>query len=166
MPTREAGAKGLSVSEKIHKIDHVGIAVPDLEAAIRVYSSLWGTSPESIEEVPDQKVRTAFFRAGDSHVELLCPTAADSPIAGFLAKRGGGIHHICLAVPDLDHALAELAAQGMTLIDTTPRRGAHGKRVAFVHPKALGGVLLELCETQHGCTPAPHAPHSGTSGTP
>jgi len=151
--------------ERFHKIDHVGIAVPDLDAAIRVYTCLWGAGPVSIEEVPDQKVRTAFFRAGDSHVELLCPTAPDSPIAAFLAKRGGGIHHICLAVHDLERALAELSAQGMALIDAAPRLGAHGKRVAFVHPKALGGVLLELSETPHtGCTPAPHTPHSGPAG--
>lgn len=148
--------------DKFHKIDHVGIAVADLEAAIRVYSLLWGVGPVCIEEVPDQKVRTAFFRAGDSHIELLSPTAPDSPIAAFLAKRGGGIHHICLAVADLERTLADLAAAGMTLIDATPRLGAHGKRVAFVHPKALGGVLLELSETLHvGCTPAPHTPHSG-----
>lgn len=150
--------------DKIHKIDHVGIAVADLEAAIRVYSLLWGAPPVCIEEVPDQKVRTAFFRAGDSCIELLCPTATDSPIAGFLAKRGGGIHHICLVVADLERALSDLAAAGLTLVDARPRLGAHGKRVAFVHPKAFGGVLLELCETPHsGCTPAPHLPHSSAA---
>lgn len=150
------------MSEKILKIDHVGIAVPDLDEGIRLYTLLCGTGPVSVEEVPDQKVRTAFFRAGESHIELLCPTAPDSPIAGFLAKRGGGIHHLCVAVPDIEGALAALEAQGMRLIDAKPRLGAQGKRVAFVHPQALGGVLLELSEAPHAaCTPAPHEPHAG-----
>lgn len=148
--------------DKIHKIDHIGIAVPDLDAAIRLYTLLWNAGPVAIEEVPDQRVRTAFFQAGDSRIELLSPTAADSPIAQFLAKRGAGIHHLCLAVADLGRTLAELAAHGVTLIDARPRRGAQGKRVAFVHPKAFGGVLLELSEAPHaGCTPPPHRPHSG-----
>jgi methylmalonyl-CoA/ethylmalonyl-CoA epimerase len=154
-----------AVPEKIQKIDHVGIAVPDLEAAIRLYTLLFGTGPASIEEVPEQKVRTAFFQAGEATVELLCPTAPDSPIAGFLAKRGGGIHHLCLTVPDLEHALAALAAQGVELIDKTPRLGAHGKRIAFVHPKSLGGVLLELSEAPRpGCVPAQRLPHAGPRG--
>lgn len=149
--------------EKIQRIDHVGIAVPDLEAAIQRYTALFGRGPDSVSEVPDQEVRVAFFRAGESRIELLCPTSESSPISGFLAKRGGGIHHICLAVADLDRALAEFKAQGMRLIDTAPRIGAEGKRIAFVHPQALGGMLLELCESPRPapCTPHPHTPHSG-----
>lgn len=153
-----------AMSEPIQKIDHVGIAVTDLDEAIRLYTLVFGTGPDSIEDVPDQKVRTAFFRAGESHVELLFPTAADSPIATFLAKRGPGIHHICLAVPDLERALAELKRQGLRLIDETPRQGAHGKRIAFVHPKSTGGVLLELSESpQPSCAPEPRTPHSERS---
>ena len=148
------------MSELVQKIDHIGIAVADLDEAIRLYTLVFVEGPRSIEDVPDQKVRTAFFGAGESQVELLFPTADDSPIAAFLAKRGPGIHHVCLAVPDLERALAELQRQGMRLIDETPRRGAHGKRVAFVHPKALGGVLLELSETpRSSCAPEPRTPH-------
>jgi len=148
------------MSTPVQKIDHIGIAVSDLDAAIQLYTLLFGRGPDSIEDVPDQKVRTAFFRAGESNVELLFPTAPDSPIAGFLDKRGPGIHHVCLAVGDLEDALAALKRQGLRLIDETPRRGAHGKRVAFVHPKSLGGVLLELSETP-GCSHEPRAPHGG-----
>jgi len=146
----------------IQKIDHIGIAVTDLDEAIRLYTLLFGAGPDAIEDVPDQKVRTAFFRAGESQVELLYPTAPDSPIAGFLAKRGPGIHHICLAVANLDRTLMELKQQGLRLIDETPRTGAHGKRIAFVHPKSLAGVLLELSESPaSACSPEPRAPHRG-----
>ena len=154
------------MSERIQRVDHVGIAVPDLEAAIQMYTALFGVGPTSVEEVPEQKVRTAFFQAGESQIELLCPTAPDSPISTWLAKRGGGIHHLCLSVPDIERALAALAALGMQLIDSTPRIGAHGKRIAFVHPKALGGVLLELSEAPRpGCGAHPREPHAGSAGT-
>ena len=148
---------------EIQRIDHVGIAVADLDEAIRLYTLLLGRGPDAVEEIPDQKVRVAFFRAGDSHIELVCPTSDTSPISGFLAKRGGGIHHICLAVPDLSRALAELQAHGMQLLDSVPRPGARGKRIAFLHPRALGGVLLELSESPRPspCTPHPHTPHTG-----
>ncbi len=151
--------------EKIQKIDHIGIVVPDLEAAIQIYTALFGVGPTSVEEVADQKVRAAFFQAGESQIELLCPTAPDSPISGWLAKRGGGIHHLCLSVPDIERALAALAALGMPLIDSAPRIGAHGKRIAFVHPKGLGGVLLELSEDpRSGCGTHPRGPHAGSTG--
>lgn len=151
----------------IIRVDHIGIAVADLEEAIRLYTALFGTGPESVEEVPDQSVRTALFRLGETHVELLCPTSEDSPICGFLAKRGAGIHHICLEVPDLERALADAKARGMRLIDEAPRSGARGKRIAFVHPKSTGGVLLEFSETPRGaaCTQHPRAPHAA-GGTP
>lgn len=129
------------------KIDHLGIAVPSLEAALPVYRTLFGTDVEHIEEVPDQKVRTAFFSVGESAFELLEPIGDDGPIARYLSKRRGGIHHVCVEVTDIEAVLAEYKAQGIVLIDEEPRAGAHGKRVAFVHPKSTGGVLLELSES-------------------
>jgi len=146
----------------IRAVDHIGIAVADLDAAVALYTSLLGTGPTAIEEIPDQQVRTAFFAVGDLHLELLVPTADTSPIAGFLAKRGPGIHHICFEVPDLDGALAECRRQGLRLVDETPRGGAHGKRVAFLHPKATGGVLLELCQARREtpCSSHPRTPHT------
>jgi methylmalonyl-CoA/ethylmalonyl-CoA epimerase len=128
------------------KIDHLGIAVPSLDAALPVYRTLFGTDVEHIEEVADQKVRTAFFSVGESHFELLEPIGDDGPIAKYLSKRRGGIHHVCVQVTDIEAVLAEYKKQGIVLIDEEPRAGAHGMRVAFVHPKSTGGVLLELSE--------------------
>ncbi|EEB74057.1 methylmalonyl-CoA epimerase [Thermococcus sp. AM4] len=127
------------------KIDHVGIAVKNLEEAIKVWEGL-GLKVEEIEEVPDQKVRTAIIRIGESRIELLEPTAEDSPIAKFIAKRGEGIHHIALGVTNIEEHLKELKEKGYRLIDEEPRIGAGGAKIAFVHPKAVTGVLLELCE--------------------
>ncbi|NJE48199.1 methylmalonyl-CoA epimerase [Thermococcus sp. 9N3] len=127
------------------KIDHVGIAVKNLEEAIKVWEGL-GLKVEEIEEVPDQKVRTAIIHIGESRIELLEPTAEDSPIAKFIAKRGEGIHHIALGVTDIEEHLKELKEKGYRLIDEEPRIGAGGAKIAFVHPKAVTGVLLELCE--------------------
>jgi methylmalonyl-CoA/ethylmalonyl-CoA epimerase len=151
------------MQDRIEKIDHVGIAVRDLDEAIQLYTRLFSVGPASVEDVPDQKVRTAFFHAGESNIELLCPTSDDSPISKFLARRGGGIHHICVSVADIDATLADLATQGVQLIDETPRVGAHGKRIAFVHPKSFGGVLIELTESSPDptCAPHPHVPHKG-----
>lgn len=131
---------------RFKKIDHIGIAVPDLDAAIATYSKLLGRPCEHIELVEDQKVRTAFFTVGQSHFELLEPTDASSPIRKFLDKRRGGIHHICVEVDDVDAVVADYLAQGIRMIDETPRLGANSKRIAFVHPAATGGVLLELSE--------------------
>ncbi len=133
--------------KRFKKIDHVGIAVPRLAEAIPLYEALLGALCEHVEEVADQKVRTAFFSVGESHFELLEPTADDSPIAQFLAKGRRGIHHLCVEVDDLDAVLAEYRAKGVRLIDEQPRVGAHGKRIAFVHPAGTGGLLLELSET-------------------
>ncbi len=132
------------------KIDHVAIAVPDLEAAITLYENLLGKAPEHIEEVEDQKVRAAFFGVGESNLELLFPTSPDSPISSFLEKKGGrgGLHHICLRVTGLKQHLETLKNQGVALIDSEPRIGAHGKKIAFIHPKSTGGVLIELCEEE------------------
>ncbi|MDO8519178.1 MAG: methylmalonyl-CoA epimerase [Deltaproteobacteria bacterium] len=128
-------------------IDHVAIAVADLDQACKLYSALLGKGPESIEEVADQKVRAAFFGVDDTNLELLFPTSPDSPITNFLQKNPrGGLHHICLAVTDIEKHLETLKKQGITLIDEKPRIGAHGKRVAFIHPKSTGGVLIELSE--------------------
>ncbi len=127
------------------KIDHVGIAVKNLDEAIKVWEGL-GLKVEEIEEVPDQKVRTAIIHVGESRIELLEPTAEDSPIAKFIAKRGEGIHHIALGVDDIEAHLEELKEKGYRLIDEKPRIGAGGAKIAFVHPKAVTGVLLELCQ--------------------
>ena len=127
------------------KIDHIGIAVPDLESAVEQYKAL-GFAFDHVEEVAEQKVRTAFFELGESHVELLEATSEDSPIAKFLNKRGPGIHHMCVEVDDIDAALADYKAKGVRLVNETPFFGAGGHRVAFIHPKATQGVLLELLE--------------------
>lgn len=131
----------------LNKIDHIGIAVSKLDEAVKLYTAICGHAPEHFEEVADQKVKTAFFSLGESSLELLEATAPDSPIAKYIAKEGrGGIHHICVAVDDVAEKLAELKAAGIALIDEKPRRGAHGKWVAFVHPKGTGGVLIELSQ--------------------
>ena len=127
------------------KIDHIGIAVPELDAAIEQYQTL-GFDFDHIEEVPEQKVKTAFFELGDAHVELLEATEPDSAIAKFLGKRGPGIHHICVEVDDIEAALAGYRAAGVRLVNEEPVIGAGGHRVAFVHPKATHGVLLALLE--------------------
>jgi len=129
----------------IKKIDHVGIAVKNLEEAIKVWEGL-GLKVDEIEEVPDQKVRTAIIHVGESRIELLEATAEDSPIAKFIAKRGEGIHHIALGVDNIEEHLEKLKEEGYRLIDEKPRIGAGGAKIAFVHPKAVTGVLLELCE--------------------
>jgi len=129
---------------KALKIDHLGIAVPSLAEAVKAYEAL-GFTVQSTEEVPTEKVRVAFLPVGESRLELLEPTDTGSVIARFLEKRSG-LHHVCVLVEDIDAALAELRARGVALVDETPRPGAGGSRVAFVHPRAAGGVLLELKE--------------------
>ncbi|WP_456321550.1 methylmalonyl-CoA epimerase [Palaeococcus sp. (in: euryarchaeotes)] len=129
----------------IKRIDHVGIAVKNLDEAIKVWESL-GLNVEEIEEVPEQKVRTAIFHVGESRIELLEGTSEDSPISKFITKRGEGIHHIALGVDDIEEHLKKLEEQGFRLIDRQPRNGAGGAKIAFVHPKSVNGVLLELCQ--------------------
>lgn len=124
------------------KIDHLGIAVPSMDQAIAAYEAL-GFRVVEKHDVPTEKVRTAFLPVGESHLELLEPTDPSSAIARFLEKRSG-LHHVCVLVDDLDGALAEMKARGVPLIDHAPRVGAGGCRVAFVHPRGAGGVLLEL----------------------
>ena len=128
-----------------YKIDHVGVAVPSIDDALAIYGAL-GLAEAKREVVPGQKVTVAFLPVGESRVELLEPTSPDSPVAKFLEKRGGGIHHLCFAVEDLEAALADLSAKGFRLIHSSPVPGADGKRVAFLHPEAGGGVLIELSE--------------------
>jgi methylmalonyl-CoA epimerase len=125
-------------------IAHVGVAVTDLDAALTFYRDVLGLTPTAPETVDGATIVSLPF--GDSHVELLYPTETDSPIAKFLAKRGPGIHHLCLRVPDLDQALARCQEHGYQLIDRVPRTGHGGRRIAFLHPKSTAGILLELTE--------------------
>lgn len=157
-PGRGAAAAGLPPGVAGF-VDHIGIAVADLEAALRLYRDLLGLELERIEEVPTERVRVAFLkfdRAGAlGHVELLCPTAPESAIARFIEKRGPGLHHVAVAATDLPAVLAACAAAGLELIDKTPRAGAGGKQVAFLHPRAAGGVLLEVCAPAAGAGVTP-----------
>lgn len=134
------------------KINHLGIATNGIENALKFWEDALGLENVHTEVVEDQKVRVAMLPIGESRVELLEPTSDDSPISKFLKKRGGGIHHIAVEVEDIRASLARLKAQGMQLIDEEPRIGAEGCLVAFVHPKASGGVLLELVQTEQGST--------------
>ncbi len=127
------------------RIDHIGIAVNSLEEASKVYEAL-GLKSHGVETVEEQKVKVAFFPCGDSEVELLESTSPDGPIAKFIEKKGEGIQHIAIRVDNIEAALAEMKEKGVRLIDETPRYGAGGARIAFLHPKSTGGVLIELCE--------------------
>ena len=129
-----------------NKISHIGIPVARIEDATPFYRDVLGLAFEGTEVVAEQKVRVAFFAVGESRIELLEPTADDSPVAKFLAKNGPGVHHVAYEVADLEQRLAALKAEGVRLIDESPRTGAHHTRIAFLHPKASGGVLTELCE--------------------
>ena len=128
------------------KISHIGIAVTSIEEATPYYRDVLGMEFEGTEVVAEQKVKVAFFVVGESRVELLEPTAADSPVARFLEKNGPGVHHVAYEVDDLELRLAQLKAAGVRLIDESPRMGAHSTQIAFLHPKASGGVLTELCQ--------------------
>ena len=129
----------------ILRLDHVGIVVKDLQAALSVYEGALGLTCTHIEEIPEQNVKVAFLPTGDSEIELLEPSTSDSGVARFLEKRGEGVHHICIEVDDIAATLAHLQARGTPLLDTTPKQGAHG-RIAFLHPKGTNGVLIELVE--------------------
>ena len=131
----------------ISHIEHLGIAVKSLEEAIPYYENILGLKCYSIEEVADQKVKTAFFKVGQTKIELLEPTGEDSTIAKFIEKRGEGIHHMAFAIEDgVANALAEVEAKGVRLIDKAPHKGAEGLNIAFLHPKSTCSVLTELCE--------------------
>lgn len=127
-------------------IEHIGIAVKSLAESIKYYEEVLGLKCYSIEEVPDQKVKTAFFRIGETKIELLESTSPDGPIGKFIEKKGEGIHHVAFAVDGLERQLDDAAAKGVQLIDTRPRKGAEGLDIAFMHPRSTFGVLTELCE--------------------
>ena len=127
-------------------LDHIGIAVESINSGLAIYKAL-GIDVEGVEEVEDQKVRVAFLPVGDSRIELLEPTDDASPIARHLERRGAGLHHICLRVPDIRTAMAQLSEEGYRLLSEEPFEGADGCLVCFVHPKSAGGVLIELSQT-------------------
>ncbi|PLS01672.1 methylmalonyl-CoA epimerase [Neobacillus cucumis] len=134
----------------INKVDHIGIAVKSLEHTLPFYTDVLKLSLLGIEEVDNQKVKVAFLKAGETKIELLEPTSEDSPIAGFIAKRGEGIHHVALGVASIEERIAEMKEQGIRMIDDKPRLGALGAQIAFMHPKSAAGVLVELCEKKRG----------------
>ncbi len=141
LPVESARPEGLGESSQL---DHVAIAVKDLDAAVRFYEGVLGLRCRGRERVSDQAVAVAFFGEGPGRIELICPFTPDSGVAKFLAKRGEGLHHICLDVPDLRATLVQLASKGTPLLDQVPRRGAGGSEIAFLHPRAAQGVLVEL----------------------
>ncbi len=126
------------------KLSHIGIAVADLKEAVESFTLVLGGGPDHYEEIADQKIKTAIFAAGPSRVELLEATSSDSPIAKFIEKRGPGIHHMAVEVDDLAVELIRLKKAGVRLIDETPRIGAEGALIAFIHPKSTAGILIEL----------------------
>lgn len=126
------------------KLHHVGVAVEDLDAAVELYERVFGA--ELTHRASNDELAAAFLRAGEAEVELLQPLRDDTPVGKFIARRGPGIHHIAVAVPDIDRAIADARAQGLEMIDQEPRVGLHGTRIAFVQPKSVGGVLTEFVE--------------------
>ena len=130
-------------------IEHIGIAVKSLEATIPYYEKLLGTPCYAIEEVKDQKVKTAFFQVGDTKIELLESTDPEGPVGKFIEKKGEGIHHIAFAVKEIEKVLEEAKENGIRLIDEVPRKGAEGMHIAFLHPKSSFGVLTEFCENKN-----------------
>jgi methylmalonyl-CoA/ethylmalonyl-CoA epimerase len=130
----------------MNHVEHIGIAVKNLEEAITLYTQLLGVKPYKTEEVPSEGVTTVFFDAGNTKIELLAATKADSPIAKFIEKRGEGIHHIAFAVNNIIQTMEEKSALGFELINTQPKNGADNKMIAFFHPKSTGNVLVEMCE--------------------
>ena len=135
---------------KISRIDHLGIAVQSIDEVLPYFENTLGLKCYAIEEVADQKVKTAFLRVGEVKLELLEPTSPDSAVAKFMEKGGKGVHHVAFAVEDgVSNALAECDAQGIRLIDKSPRPGAEQMMIAFLHPKSTAGILTELCEPQN-----------------
>ena len=135
---------------KPSQIEHIGIAVINLESAIDFYERVMGLKCYKIEEVADQKVRTAFLKVGETKIELLESTDPEGPIGKFIEKRGEGIHHIAFSVEKIEEHLAHAQNMGVKLIDSTPRKGAENLDIAFIHPKSASGVLIELCENKKG----------------
>lgn len=130
----------------LKKIDHVGVAVKSVDEVKKLYKEIFGLEPAFEEVVEEQKVRAVGFRIGESKIEFLEATSADSPIARSLEKRGEGLHHIALSVTDIARVLRDMKERGLRLIDEEPKTGAEGKKIAFVHPKSMNGILLELSQ--------------------
>jgi methylmalonyl-CoA/ethylmalonyl-CoA epimerase len=130
-------------------IEHIGIAVLNLDDSVSFYEKVFGLKCYSIEEVKDQKVRTAFFMVGQTKIELLESTDPEGPIAKFIEKKGEGVHHIAFVVDDIEAHLKHAEKEGVKLIDSNPRKGAEGLDIAFLHPRSTGGVLIELCENRN-----------------
>lgn len=139
---------------KLLCINHLGIATTGLDDAMARMAKLFGMAADHVEAVPEQKVKTAFYPVGESSLEFLESTDAEGPIGKYIAKRGSGIHHICFEVDDIEAAVKMLLAKGVRMIDEAPRSGAHGCRVAFIHPSETGGVLMELAQS----SPKPQVP--------
>ena len=133
----------------MEKIEHIGIAVKDLESSSQLFEKLLGNPHYKIEEVASEGVKTSFFRSGPNKIELLEATHPDSPIAKFIEKKGEGIHHIAFAVDDIFSEITRLKSEGFIVLNETPRKGADNKLVAFLHPKSSNGVLVELCQDIH-----------------
>jgi len=142
-------------------IDHIGVVVTDLAAATRAYGDILGFPITGGETLADRVLSIRFVDTGGSRIELIAPSRDDSEVSAFLSKRGEGLHHVCVRVRDLEATLARMKSAGARLIDDTPKRGAHGRRVAFVHPKAAHGVLLELVEIPDGTDGHPFEEHHG-----
>jgi methylmalonyl-CoA/ethylmalonyl-CoA epimerase len=130
----------------MNKIEHIGIAVKDLEKSNDVFASLFGETHYKMEEVASEGVKTSFFKSGPNKIELLQATNSESPIAKFIAKKGEGIHHIAFAVSDIQSEIKRLKSEGFIVLNETPKKGADNKLVAFLHPKTTNGVLIELCQ--------------------
>ncbi|HVH62551.1 MAG TPA: methylmalonyl-CoA epimerase [Candidatus Dormibacteraeota bacterium] len=133
-------------SSRGYRVHHIGLAVVDLDASIQLYGELFGGKLVDRQVNEKEGLEAAFLSMGDAELELMAPTREDSPIGKFVAKRGAGMHHVAFAVPDITKALADAHAAGLELIDAVPRMGMHGSRIAFIHPKSVGGVLTELVE--------------------
>lgn len=130
---------------ELTQIEHIGIAVKNLDESIKFYENIFGLKCYAVEEVRDQKVKTAFFQIGETKIELLESTETDGPISKFIEKKGEGIHHIAFKTKDINSSLKKLKEKNIRLIDEHPRKGAEGLNIAFLHPKAANGVLIELC---------------------
>jgi methylmalonyl-CoA/ethylmalonyl-CoA epimerase len=133
----------------ISHIEHIGIAVKNIEESIKYYENILGLKCYALEEVKDQKVKTAFFMVGQTKIELLESTDPEGPIGKFVEKKGEGIHHLAFAVKGIENALSEMESKGVQLIDKLPRKGAEGLDIAFLHPKSTAGILTELCENKN-----------------
>lgn len=130
----------------MRKIEHIGIAVKDIETSNNLFKSLFGKAHYKIEEVESEGVKTSFFKCGPNKIELLQATNENSPIAKFIDKKGEGIHHIAFAVDNIEKEIERLTQEGFNMIHKTPKKGADGKIIAFLHPKSTNGVLVELCQ--------------------